>query len=94
MKFLGTGKVTKKDGVVTERRYIIEITESEADMITGVAGKVHISNRYRPGVQVNLTAIYNKVKRINEKYAEIVAAAAGVKADADDIANALPLTEE
>ena len=92
MKFLGVGKVTKKDGVVTERHYIVDITEDEADRIMGIAGRPHISNRYRPGVNVNISAIYDKVKRINDRYAEIIVAATEVKSDADDIVNALPLT--
>ena len=91
MKFLGTGKVTKKGGVVTERHYIVDITEDEADRIMGIAGRPHISGRYRPGVGVNISVIYDKVKQINDKHAEIVAAAQEVKSDADDIASALPL---
>ncbi|KKN73171.1 hypothetical protein LCGC14_0403440 [marine sediment metagenome] len=93
MKFLGIGKVTKDDdGKVTERCYVAELTEAEADMITGVAGKPHISGRYKPGIEVNVTAVYQKVKRINEKYAEIKAAVIAVKTSADDIDNAIPLT--
>jgi len=92
MRFLGLGKITKDEqGKVAERLYVIEITEAEADMITGVAGKVHISGRYKPGNIANVAKIYDKVKKINEKYAEIKAAAAQVKLDADDIANAIPL---
>ena len=93
MEFIGTGKVIKDDeGKVTERRLVAEITEAEADMITGVAGRPHIAGRYKPGVTVNVAAIYEKVKRINEKHAEIKAAAAKLKAGADDIANSIPLT--
>lgn len=92
MKILGLGKVTKdKDGNVIERRYVIEVTEAETDMITGVAGRVHISGRYKPGVTVNITAIYEKVKKINVKHAEIKKAAIKLKSDADDIINAIPL---
>lgn len=90
MKILGVGKETKKGKVIT-RRYIVEITEDEADMITGIAGKPHISGRYKPGISVNITVIYNKVKNINEKHAEIKAAAEELRSDADDIANAIPL---
>lgn len=93
MKFLGIAKITKDaQGKVTERRYVVEITEDEADRITGVAGRPHISGRYKPGVTVNITAIYNKVKQINERYAEIKAAVIAVKASADEIDNAIPLT--
>lgn len=93
MEFLGLGKVTRdKDGTVTERRYIVEMTEVEADMITGIAGKPHISGRYKPGKQVNIATIYDKVKRINERHAEIVAAATEIKSDADDMVKAIPLT--
>lgn len=93
MKFIGLGKVTKNnEGKVIERKYVVELTEAEADMITGVAGKPHISGRYKPGIEVNVTAIYQKVKSINEKYAEIKAAVAAVKTSADDIDNAIPLT--
>lgn len=91
MKFLGLGKITKKNGVVTERKYVVEITEAEADMITGVAGRPHISGRYKPGKTVNVTAIYDKVKAINEKHDEIKAAMISVKASADDINNSIPL---
>lgn len=91
MKFLGLGKVTKKDGVVTERRYVVEMTEAEADMITGVAGRPHISGRYKPGVTMNVTAVYEKVKKINQKHAEIKAAAVKLRTDAADIENAIPL---
>ncbi|KKN73466.1 hypothetical protein LCGC14_0400410 [marine sediment metagenome] len=90
MKFLGIGKVNKT--TPSETAYIVEITEREADEITGVAGKPHISGRYKPGMTVNISVIYDKVKAINESHAEIVAAVAEVKADADDIANAIPLT--
>ena len=93
MKIIGIGKVTKdKTGKVTERQYIVCMSETEADMITGVAGRPHISGRYRPGVSVNITSIYDKVKSINERHAEIKAAAEELKSDADDIANAIPLT--
>ena len=93
MEILGLGKITKdQSGTVTERRYIVEITETEADMITGVAGRPHISGRYKPGRDINIATIYDKVKRINVSHAEIIAAAAEINADADDIANALPLT--
>ncbi len=92
MKFLGVGKITKVDNVVTERRYIVEITETEADQITGVAGRPHISGRYKPGKSVNISVIYDKVKRINEKHAEIKAAAQELQSDAADIANSIPLT--
>jgi len=93
MIFLGIGKITKKDGVVTERRYITEITEDEADKITGVAGKPHIAGRYRPGVQVNVAKIYDKVERINKSHAEIKAAAKEVQADAAEMENAIPLND-
>ncbi len=92
MEFLAIGKIDKQD--TSKTKYVVEITEAEADMITGVAGKVHISGRYKPGVQVNVTAIYEKVEQINEKSVEIVAAAEKLKTDADDIINAIPLTKE
>ena len=90
MEFLATGKINKQD--TSKTKYVVEITEAEADMITGVAGRPHIAGRYKPGVTVNITAIYDRVKLINEKYAEIKAAVITVKANADDIDNAIPLT--
>ncbi len=90
MEFIAVGKRDKVDSSKTV--YVVEITEVEADMITGVAGRPHISGRYKPGVIVNLTSIYNKVKRINEKFDEIKAAVLTVKSSADDIDNAIPLT--
>jgi len=92
MIFLGVGKIKKKDGKLTERAYIVEITETEADQITGVAGRPHIAGRYKAGVEVNITSIYKKVKRINEKHAKIKAAAIALQADAADMAKAIPLT--
>ena len=92
MEIIGTGKITKdEDGNVIQRDIVVEITEKEADMITGVAGRPHQSGRYKPGRNVNISSIYNKVKRINEKHAEIKAAALKVKTDADVISNSIPL---
>ena len=92
MKILGTGKITKVDGVVTERRLIIDMSEEEADMFTGVAGREHMAGRYKPGIEINITAIYLKVKSINERYAEIIAGAKEIQSDAAEIENTLPLT--
>lgn len=95
MKFLGLGKVTKnEEGEVTERKYVVEMTEAEADMITGVAGRPHMAGRYRPENIINIASIYQKVKRINEKHAEIVAAAQELQSDAAEMEKSIPLTEE
>ena len=92
MEFIGTGKVTKdEDGNVIERILVVELTEAEVDMVTGVAGKPHIASRYKPGRKVNIAKIYNKVKRINESHVAIKAAAAKLKTDAGNIANSIPL---
>lgn len=91
MIFVGIGKKSQVQG---ETILLVEMTEAEADMIAGVAGKPHISGRYKPGKNVNVTKIYNKVKQINEKHAQIINATNGIKTKADDIKNALPLTEE
>jgi len=88
MEFLGEGKTTTKQGKKIQH-YIVEISEAEADMITGVAGKVHISGRYKAGIVVDITSVYEKVKNINEKSAQIKASMATVKANADNISNAI-----
>ena len=86
MKIIGTGKkVGGKSSI------IVEISEAEADMITGIAGRPHISGRYKSGRTVNIAKMYDKVKLINEKYKEIKSAAAKLKSDADDIGNSIPL---
>ena len=90
MKILGTGKVNKT--TPNKTIYIVEITEAEADKITGIAGKPHISGRYKPGVTVNISAIYDKVKAINERHAEIVAGVKEIQADAAEIEIKMPLT--
>ena len=95
MEIIGLGEPVKdEDGKVIDKKYIVEITETEFDMITGIAGKPHISSRYKPGRDVNIANIYNKVKKINEKEAIIRSAAATVKASADSITNSIPLTGE
>ncbi len=91
MKIIGLGKITKKNGVVTKRIIVAEFTEKEADMITGIVGKPHIAGRYRPGREVNIAAIYNKVERINRNEAKIKKAMLEVKSNADDITNSIPL---
>ena len=90
MEFLGTGKIDKTD--TSKTKYVVELTEAEVDMITGIAGKPHVASRYKPGVEVDIAVIYQKVKLINERPAEIKAAAAAIKTGADDINNAIPLT--
>ena len=96
MKIIGTGEtlIDEKNKKITYNQYIVLITEAEADMITGVAGLTHITGRYRPGVEVNVTDIYEKVKEINKSAAKIEEAVLAVKSHADDIANAIPLTQE
>ena len=91
MEILGLGKVTKTDGAVTEREYIANLAEKELDMITGVAGKVHISGRYKPGTVVDLSRIYRKGKLINQKIEQIKAAAAETKVNATEIQESFPL---
>lgn len=93
MQFRGIGKITKDDqGNVTETLYVVEMSEKEVDMVTGIAGKPHVASRYKPGRQVNIASIYEKVEKINNRHDAIIAAAAKVKTYADDIANAIPLT--
>ena len=89
MKFIGIGKKSTKAGKTI---LVAEFTEAEADMITGVAGRPHISGRYKPGIEVNIAKIYQKVKTINEKHDAIKQAVTTIKSRADDISNALPLT--
>lgn len=91
MRFLGLGKVTKKDGEVIERCYIVDMTETEADMITGIAGRPHITGRYKPGKQVNIADIYNRVKHLNEKETKIKAAANETITNANEILNSFPI---
>ncbi len=95
MEILGLGEPVKDvDGKVIDKKYIIEVTETEFDMITGIAGRPHISSRYKPGRDVNITDVYQRVKRINEKEAIIRSAAQTVKVSADSITNSIPLTGE
>ncbi len=91
MLILGIGKKIKED-LKEIQHYLIDVTEDEADMITGVAGKTHIQGTDKEGVRVNIASIYDKVKRINERHAEIKAAAVELQADAADLENAIPLT--
>lgn len=95
MKIIGLGeKIKDFDGIVgvTEQCYIVEVTEGEFDMITGIAGRPHISSRYKPGRDVNIAKIYDKVKKINEKEAVIKKALQAVKKGADEIDKSIPLT--
>lgn len=78
MNILGVGK---------DKSIIVELTEAEADMITGVAGKVHISGRYKAGKSVNVAEIYNKVDTINKKSVELKAAAVTIRDAVDTIEN-------
>ena len=95
MEIIGLGEPVKDEqGKVIDKKYIVEITETEFDMITGIAGRPHITSRYKPGRDVNLATIYAKVKLINERESIIRSAAATVKASADSIINSIPLTGE
>jgi len=70
---------------------ICEVSEVEADKITGIAGKSYTPHRYKAGAVVNLSDIYNKVKSLNENEEEIKAAAAETKINADEIIGSFPL---
>ena len=95
MKIIGIGEPRKDEaGKVTDKTILVEMTIDEADMVNGVAGRPHISGRYKAGREIGLTAIYKKVKLINEKTATIKSAVRAIKSSADDIDNNLPLNEE
>ncbi len=95
MKFTGTGKITRdSQGNVTERILLAEMTETEAMMITGVHGRPVIAGRFKPGRSVNIGKIYNKVKQIVEKFAEIRAAMIEIRSKTEEIDTSLPLTQE
>ena len=92
MIILGIGKPIKDDqGNVTSKTYIVELTEGEFDQVTGIAGRPHIASRYKPGRDVNLADVYQRVKYLNEKEAEIKVAANNTIANANDILNAFPI---
>lgn len=92
MKIIGVGKVTKDDkGVVIGREILVSMTEVEADQITGVAGKPHIAGRYKPGIVINISRIYEKVERIIKSEAAIKQAANQTKTHADDIISSFPI---
>ena len=67
------------------------LKEVEADKITGSAGKPHIAHRYKAGMDLPLSKIYNMVKWINENVEAIRAAMAETKINATEIEEALPL---
>jgi hypothetical protein len=70
---------------------ICRLKEVEADKITGIAGKPHTPHRYKAGAVINLDRIYNKVKYLNEKMAEIIAAATETEVNAAEIKESFPL---
>ncbi len=72
---------------------ICKLVEAEVDKITGIAGKPHSPHRYKAGAKINLGKIYNRVKYLNEKMDEILAAAAETKINADEITNSYPIEE-
>ncbi len=89
MKIIGIGEpLASKNQVL-----ICELSEVEADKITGIAGKSHTPHRYKAGAVVNLGKIYNKVKHINEKMAEIWAAAVATGVNAQEIKDSFPIED-
>lgn len=87
MKIIGIGKPDEHKNQVV----LCELSEIEMDKVTGAAGKGGTPHRYKAGVKVNLSKIYNNVKRINENMDAIKAAAAETKTNADEIEKSFPL---
>lgn len=87
MKILGLGKPLASGNQVL----ICQLAEVEVDKITGSAGKPHTPHRYKAGVTINLSPIYNKVKWINENIEAIRAAMAATKVNATEIEDSIPL---
>lgn len=87
MKIIGIGK-PKASGVQV---LICELVEAEVDKITGIAGKPHAPHRYKAGAVINLSKIYNKVRHLNEKMAQILAAADATGVNAQEIKDSFPL---
>lgn len=95
MKIIGKGKpVTDEQGKITEDVIIVEMTETEALQVTGVAGKPVISGRFKPGREVNIAEVYKKVEKINTNQTELIAAAESMIASATVIKNNSVLTDE
>lgn len=78
-------------GISGNKGLIVEMSESEIMKVSGVAGKPVISGRFKPGRDVNISPIYDKVEKINTKNAELKTALAAIKTAASDMENSLIL---
>ena len=77
----------------TAKRYQVILSEIEIDKITGIADKPHTTGRYLPGMTINISKIYNKVKRIAENFVVIKQRMAELKIKAQEVEDNLPLLE-
>lgn len=82
-----------KDGPDETKMYLAELSETEIDKVAGVSDKPHVPGRYRPGMTVNLSPIYDKVAQIVGHHAAIKKAMQDTRAKAEEIENMLPITE-
>ncbi len=82
-----------KDGPNDRKEYQVTLTEVEIDKITGIADKPHQTGRYRPGMKLNISAIYNKVKKIAENFTMIKLRMQETKIAAQEIDDNLPLID-
>ncbi len=91
MQIIGLGKITKnQDNVITKREFVVTMTETELDKITGIAGKPHHHGRHKIGA-VAINKVYNRVKWINENMEAIKMAMVETKANAQEIEDSIPL---
>jgi len=92
MKIIGKGKPIRDDqNVVIDEVILVSMTVTEARKITGVDGRPIIAGRFKPGREVNISAVYSKVQEINTKETELRAAMQSIRSAADNIENSLNL---
>lgn len=88
MEIIGLAK--PKDN---KKRYLIAADEDELDKMMGIAHLPHRPSRYKPGMSIDISPVYNKVKRIAENFEAIKISMQQTRVKAQEVEDDLPLLE-
>jgi hypothetical protein len=82
-------------GIIPEKgkpdKFLIEADEEELDLISGIAGTPHISDRYRVGTEIAPAEVYNRLKEFTNNREKFKQAQNSLRQTADSIQGILDL---
>ena len=76
-----------------QEKFLVEATEAELEMITGIAGKPHISGRFEVDTEIAAAEVYKRLEEFTNNKEKLKEAGNSLRQTADSIKGILDLQE-